>query len=69
MNPPFKTEVAIVVPPKLTKAERQERHEWECKALVQNVESVRRARGRWQVLRAGRWRDLDPIVTGEGATR
>jgi len=39
---------------------RRQRHEYECAALVVDEPEIRRRNGRWQVLRGGKWRDLDP---------
>ena len=43
--------------------ERTERHEERCRMVASNVRTLRRFCGRWQVLRSGQWRDLDPRRT------
>lgn len=45
----------------ISREDRRYVHELECAALVMDEPGVRRRNGRWQVLRAGRWRDLDPV--------
>lgn len=40
--------------------DRRTRHEAACRYAVMGCETLRRADGRWQVLRGGTWRDLDP---------
>jgi hypothetical protein len=48
---------------------RRQRHEYECAAAVMDDPEIRRRNGRWQVLRAGKWRDLDPAPESEEAAQ